>query len=335
MRKKGPFHAITITVVLSTIFVVLIAPTANANPTVSITTPSSVVKGLVTLNATPAADPAGTASLSYAGIKITGISDYSITLNNRGTPDYRSYSFGAAGTADYAWNEGNGNYQFNFDTTKWPTGSYQITVFTKDSSGRTAVSAPITLTIPKAVSLVLGVQSIEGNIAKLIVQVIGDVQIDDGRIALATSSQGGGEFREVTNFQKTPSGYRLDYQFIPGEWIQAQLLGSTKYLDSSTEERQLLSLPKISCRFASTARLKVRLTGSCTSSFALNNAPIFLQSNIGKGWVTIAQGTFSGSKLSPSIVPTQSGNLQVRLYSPGLSSFYSTFTSNIVRIKVS
>ena len=317
------------------VFSVFTLTTANANPTVSITTPSGVVKGQVVISATPLADPAGTATLAYAGIKINGISGYAITLSGSGTPDYQNYSFDAAGTADFAWRAGNGNYQFNFDTTRWPTGSYQITVFTKDSSGRTASSSPITLIIPRALPIALNVDSVVGNSASLSIRAFEKISMGSGRIILTSSSEIDGNYREVASFSATNDGYVTNYTFTPGEWVRAEFVGSSDFLNSYSSSSQLVMNPKVVCQFNRVTRVRMKNTGTCSSSVKLNGLTVLLQTNSGKGWVTIAQGNYSGTQISPSVTPKQVGTLQVRIYSTGLSGISTPFTSNISTIKVS
>jgi hypothetical protein len=78
-----------------------------------------------------------------------------------------------------------------------------------------------------------------------------------------------------------------------------------------------------------------RFSGKCTFNYSLTNTPVFLQTNIGSGWGTVANGSISGNVLTPSVTPKKSGKLQVRLISPGQSGLYSSFISNVSIIQIS
>jgi hypothetical protein len=306
-----------------------------ADPTVSITTPSGVVKGQVVLTANPLADPAGTATLAKAGIKIAGLPSYSVTLSGHGTPDYSSLSFDAAGTADYAWNAGNGNYQFNFDTTPWPTGSYQVTAFTKDSNGRSAVSAPITITLAKSALLditqVLGV----GNQPAFEAKLIGASSLEGGNLFLSVSESKDGQFIQISEFKSANGKLAINGALPLGKWVRAELRNSPTIKDVNSQSIQVLGYPSVKCSFASATKIGTKVVGKCLSSIDLTSAPVQLQTNIGKGWVTVARGLMSGSSISPAVTPTQAGNLQVRLTSVGISGRTAAFSSNILSIQVS
>ena len=309
--------------------------TANANPTVSITTPSGTVKGQVVIAASPLADPAGTATLSRAGIKIAGLSSYSVELSGRGTPDYSSLSFDSAGTADYAWSAGNGNYQFSFDTTPWPNGSYVITVFTKDSNGRSAVSAPITITLPKKVSLTIRQVPGTDNQSSFDATLSGASSVEGGNIVLALSDSKDGTYRQVGEFSENSGRFKLDGEFALGSWVRAELKNSPTLIDANSNSVQILGSPKLKCEFNSSGKIGSKITGKCKSSINLVAVPVQLETNIGKGWAVVAKGTLNGASISPSVTPRKAGKLKVRLISNGVLGRYGPFSSNIVSIQVS
>ncbi|MEI6250743.1 MAG: trypsin-like serine protease, partial [Actinomycetes bacterium] len=136
--------------------------TANIAPSTSITTPaaSATVSGVVNVVGSASANSSGSATINKVGVRITGGSGFTAGYYGGGRicPTgasgcyYNGYytselAFGTLGTADYVWTPSSASaITFPVDTTGWANGTYTITFFTRDSSGRMAASTPITFT---------------------------------------------------------------------------------------------------------------------------------------------------------------------------------------------
>ena len=65
---------------------------ADSDPTISITTPSGVVKGLTSIAVNAAADPTGTSKLKSVAIAINGLSYYEVAVTSASNNYYGSNS---------------------------------------------------------------------------------------------------------------------------------------------------------------------------------------------------------------------------------------------------
>ena len=136
--------------------------TTSAAPTVAITSlvAESTRVDWFTLTGMATSDPSGTSKITMVGIKVVPQSDIPRTpfTVNFYWPEYDFYTanqsvldFGAQGMATTAWYvyPFDGKIEITIPTTNWPISSYAVTLLAKDSSGRTASSAPANLTIPR------------------------------------------------------------------------------------------------------------------------------------------------------------------------------------------
>ena len=308
--------------------------TANAGPTVSITTPSGTVKGKVTISASAATDPTGTASLVYAGLKITGLASYSADMPNgsyRGT----NHTFGTAGVSDLFWQPSTSSFDFTFDTTSWPTGSYQITVFTEDSNGRAAGSTPITLTIPVAPTLVLNATQISvGANSTFTVKYSGTNSLSDGTLVLQQSTDPQGTWNTVATFTGAAPLFKASALVNLGDYVRAVFSGATNLLDSESAAIQIVVTPKLTCKIATTAKVGTKLRGSCTSNVNLPSVYVELQTSTGSSWTVLGGGNVSGKTIPINVTPKKKGFLYISMTSSGLDGKLGQFASTPIKIKV-
>ncbi|MEI7550115.1 MAG: trypsin-like serine protease [Actinomycetes bacterium] len=157
--------------------------TSNAAPSAAITSPAAgaVVKGVGTFTGTVLPANTGTATINKVGVRITGGAGFGASSYGGGRicPTgasgcyYNGYytselAFDVAGTADYVWTPPAGVVSFNIDTTAFANGTYTMLLFTRDTSGRVAVSAPSTFVITPTVSNVVAT-SIAGSATSMTV----------------------------------------------------------------------------------------------------------------------------------------------------------------------
>jgi len=326
-----------VSTVLATLLVAGLASTpayADAGPTVSITTQSGTVKGKVTVSATAATDPTGTATLSYAGIKITGIASYDVTLANASYQG-SAHTFGTSGVSDYYWYAPSPSYNFSFDTTKWPTGSYQVTVFTEDSNGRAAGSTPITLTIPVAPTLVLSAtQILVGANSTFTVKYSGTNSLSNGTLVLQQSTDPQGTWNTIASFTGPVPLLKASALVNLGDYVRALFSGATNLLDSQTDAIQILATPKLICKIATSGKVGTKLRGTCTSNINLPNVYVELQTSTGGSWTVLGGGNVSGKSIPINVTPKKKGLLYVSMTSPGIDGKLGQFASAPIKITV-
>ena len=327
----------SISTVLATLLVAGLASTpayANAGPTVSITTPSGTVKGKVSLTATAAVDPSGTATLKYAGIKITGLSSYDANMTNASYQG-NAHTFGTSGVSDLYWYSLSPSYNFTFDTTDWPTGSYQVTVFTEDSNGRAAASTPITLTIPVAPTLSLSASQISvGANSTFIVKYSGTNSLGDGTLVLQQSTDPQGTWNTIATFTGAAPLFKVSALVKLGDYVRAVFSGATNLLDSESAAIQILVTPKLTCKIATTAKVGTKLRGSCTSNVNLPSVYVELQTSTGSSWTVLGGGNVSGKTIPINVTPKKKGLLYISMTSSGLDGKLGQFASTPIKIKV-
>ena len=177
--------------------------TSNGAPTAAVTSPASggVVKGIGTFTGTARADSSGTATINKVGVRITGGTGFGAGSYSRVCPSgayncyYNGYgtselTFDVAGTADYVWTPPAGAVSFNIDTTNFANGTYTMLLFTRDTSGRVAVSAPSTFVITPTVSNVVAT-SIAGSATSMAVTWAAPLNmtgVSDYQVEYATSA---------------------------------------------------------------------------------------------------------------------------------------------------
>lgn len=122
---------------------------ANANPTMTVTSPASGtrVTGSTTMTVTAAPDPTGTANIAYVGVTISGATtNYSVSLSGYYSSTDRT--FGSAGVARYWWSTSARSLTFTTDASTWLPGTHLVTFFVQDTAGRVGTSSPLLLTVP-------------------------------------------------------------------------------------------------------------------------------------------------------------------------------------------
>ncbi|NBO08126.1 MAG: hypothetical protein EBV30_01995, partial [Actinobacteria bacterium] len=165
--------------------------TDNIAPTVSIATPAAgtTQSGVVNVTGTVRADSSGSATINKVGVKITGGSGFSASSYSRVCPTgayncyYNGYgtaelTFGTIGVADYVWTPASGSIAFTVDTTAWANGTYTITLFTRDSSGRMSASTSNTFTTSNGVPTVAITSPANGGVVKGIGTFTGSARPD-------------------------------------------------------------------------------------------------------------------------------------------------------------
>ncbi|MEI7944598.1 MAG: trypsin-like serine protease [Actinomycetes bacterium] len=240
--------------------------TSNAVPTVAITSPVSggVVKGIGTFTGTARPDPSGTATINKVGVRITGGAGFSAGSYSRVCPTgayncyYNGYgtaelAFDVAGTADYVWTPPAGAISFNIDTTAFANGTYTMLLFTRDTSGRVAVSAPSTFVITPTVSTVVAT-SIAGSSTSMAVTWTAPLNmtgVTDYQVEYATSAA---DWKVFTHSASTAAAITVTglteltaYQFrvTPIFGGTANTIGASTSPLASTPAPLVLSLPTI------------------------------------------------------------------------------------------
>ena len=240
--------------------------TSNGVPTVAITSPVSggVVKGIGTFTGSARPDPSGTATINKVGVRITGGAGFSAGSYSRVCPTgayncyYNGYgtaelAFDVAGTADYVWTPPAGAISFNIDTTAFANGTYTMFLFTRDTSGRVAVSAPSTFVITPTVSTVVAT-SIAGSSTSMAVTWTAPLNmtgVTDYQVEYATSAA---DWKVFTHSASTAAAITVTglteltaYQFrvTPIFGGTANTIGASTSPLASTPAPLVLSLPTI------------------------------------------------------------------------------------------
>ena len=311
---------------------------ADAAPTITITSPSSgtTVKGKVTVLATAATDPTGTATLVETGISISGAPTNwggSLDINNSGYNG--SSTFGNAGISQYSLSINSSSLSFAFDTTQWPSGSYQVTIYTLDSSGRGAASAPVTIIIPGVASIEFSQFSTVGSALTFSSVVSGADSLSGGVVKLQSSSSPNGPWSDVTSFKGDGLSQQVTVSLPLGTWVHAVLTGSTVLIDSVSRSLQILSTPAVTCSFPANAKYNVLLKGTCVMNSLSDSVNIKIQTNSGNGWTTVSSLKVKGGTFPVSITPKTSGKLQFRISSDGKLNAYAAFNSKVSTMQVS
>ena len=312
--------------------------TANANPTVSITSPSAgtTAKGKLAITSQFAADPSGTATISEIGISIANApSGYTGTLTlggyraNPGT--LGSTNVDAAWTSNY-WNGSSAT--FNVDTTAWPAGTYSITVTVLDSNNRSATSAPVSLVVPKSVQIELIQTSSKGSSQVFSLQMPGVTTLSGGSVTLLSSDTQVGPYAQVGNFTGPAPTLVISSQLPLGTWVRAQLSGSSTLNDAVSNSIQVLGVPTLKCSIPSSAKLNAKVTGKCVFDTPVSVLPVALNVNSGSGWHSIGSGSAQGASFPITVVGKILGALKVSVTSPGVAGKYGSFTSNTLTISI-
>ena len=232
-------------------------------------------------------------------------------------------------------NIASGTYISYFDTTSWPTGTYQVTAYVEDSNGRVTASAPISVSLPKTIRINLIQLATSNGTSSYKANLLGVSSVEGGTLSLYSSDQKDGTYTKNVDFLLGVNGLTVQATIAPGTWVKAELSGSETIKDVESSPLQVLGQLKAACVFPASGGVGSRFSGKCTFNYSLTNTPVLLQTNIGSGWGTVANGSISGNVLTPSVTPKKSGKLQVRLISPGQSGLYSSFISNVSIIQIS
>ena len=320
-------------------FTALLTPIAHADagPTVTITSPSSgtTVKGKTTVLATAATDPTGTATLVETGISITGAPTgwgSSLDINNRGW-NYGD-TFGSAGSSQYSLSSTSTSLTFTFDTTQWPSGSYQVTIYTLDSSGRAAASAPVTLIIPGVASIAFSQSSAVGSALTFSAIVSGSDSLSGGIVKLQSSKSPNGPWSDVATFKGDGLSQKATVSLPLGTWVHAALSGSAVLLDAASSALQILSTPSITCSLPSTAKYNVSIKGTCVMNSLTDSVTLKIQTNSGSGWVSVSSLKVKGGTIPISFTTKSSGKIQFQVSSDGKQNSYAAFASKSLSIQI-
>ena len=202
--------------------------TDNIAPTISIATPAAgtTQSGIVNVTGTVRADSSGSATITKVGVKITGGSGFRASSYSQVCPTgarlcyYNGYgtdelTFGTIGVADYVWTPASGAISFAVDTTAWANGTYTITLFTRDSSGRMSASTSNTFTTSNGVPTVAVTSPANGGVVKGVGTFTGSARPDSAGTAtinkVGVRITGGTGFRASSYSQVCPTGARLCY----------------------------------------------------------------------------------------------------------------------------
>ena len=316
--------------------------TANAGPTVSITTPSGVVKGVTSIAVNAAVDPTGTAKLSSVAIAINGLPAYTVAINSSSGNYYNTNSncaFGALSTVNVCWSTqslASSTYTFYTDTTAWPTGTYQVTAYIKDTNDRVAASSSIDLTIPVAPTLTLSIVKVDTGANSSFGLVISGVKsIGEGAAVLQTSSDQEGNWTTVANFAGSMGAMTASAPVQLGQYVRAVFSGAAELLDSSSKTLQVLVTPKVTCKLATTGKVGKKITGTCSVNMSLPSVYVSLQTSTGSTWSVLGGGDVKGKSIPINVTPKKKGTLYVALSSSGIEGKLGEFQSNVIKIKVS
>ena len=267
--------------------------TANAGPTIAITTPSGVVKGLTSIAVNTAVDPTGSAKLKAVAIVINGLPYYEVAITSASSTYYGSNSsnctFGTLSTSNICWTLSqtlaSSTYTFFTDTTSWPSGSYQVTAYIKDSNDRVAASSSVNLIIPVAPKLNLTIAKVGVDSPSTFNLVVSGVKsIGEGTVVLQASEYGeeDSEWETLETFSG-PIGAMSASASVPlGYYVRAFFSGATELLDAPSRSIQVLVTPKITCKLASSARVGKKIVGKCTSNITLPGVYVTLQTSTGR-----------------------------------------------------
>jgi hypothetical protein len=318
---------------------------ADAGPTIAITTPSGIVKGLTSIAVNAAVDPTGTSKLKSVAIAINGLSYYEVAITSASSSYYGSTSnacsFSTLSTSNICWNTNSvasSTYTFFTDTTSWPTGTYQVTAYIKDSNDRVAASSSIDIIIPVAPTLKLSVaKAVAGGPSTFNLAISGVKSIGTGTVVLQTSAYGeeGGEWVTVGSFTGAIGAMQASATIELGQYVRAFFSGATDLLDASSRSVQVLVTPKITCKLALTGKVGRKIVGKCTSNISLPRVYVTLQTSTGSTWSTLGGGEVSGKSVPINVIPKKKGTLLVALTSSGVEGKLGEFQSNIVKIRVS
>ena len=317
---------------------------ADAGPTIAITTPSGVVKGLTSIAVNAAVDPTGTSRLKEVAIAINGIPSYTVAVSSASGSYYNTNSscaFGSLSTTNICWNTNSvasSTFTFFTDTTAWPTGSYQVTAYIKDSNDRVAASSSIDLIIPIAPTLKLSVAKVVvGAPSTFNLAISGVKTIGAGTAVLQTSAYGDedGEWVTVGSFTGPIGSMKASATIELGQYVRVFFSGALDLLDASSRSVQVLVTPKITCKLASTGKVGKKIVGKCTSNISLPRVYVTLQTSTGSTWSTLGGGEVSGKSVPINVIPKKKGTLLVALTSSGVEGKLGEFQSNIMRIRVS
>ena len=331
-------------VVISALFSTVISPAhaADAGPTVSITTPSGVVKGITSVAVNAAVDPTGTAKLSSVAIAINGLPAYTVAINSSSGNYYNTNSncaFGALSTVNVCWSTqslASSTYTFYTDTTAWPTGTYQVTAYIKDTNDRVAASSSIDLTIPVAPTLALSISKIDPTDSSSFSLVISGVaSIGSGTAVLQTSSDQENTWTTVATFTGPITAMKASAPVQLGQYVRALFSGAAELLDSSSKSLQVLITPKVACKLATAGKVGKKLTGTCSVNMTLPSVYVSLQTSTGSIWTTLGGGNVTGKSIPINVTPKKKGTLYVALSSAGVEGKIGEFQSNVLKIKVS
>ena len=335
------------TILLLTVFglvtaFVIPAHAVDAGPTISITTPSAVVKGVTSVAVNAAVDPTGSAKLKSVAIAINGLPTYTVAINSASgsyNSTYSSCSFSTLSTDNICWNTqslSSSTYTFYTDTTSWPTGTYQVTAYIKDTNDRVAASSSIDLKVPVAPSLSLSSAKINTSGPSTFDLVISGVKsIGSGVSVLQTSSNPDGEWVTVATFSGTMKAMKASAQVELGQYVRVMFTGAEDLLDTSSKALQVLVTPKITCKLATSGKVGKKLIGKCTSNMTLPSVYVSLQTSTGSNWKILGGGDVNGKSIPINVTPKKKGTLYVALTSSGIEGKLGEFQSNIVKIKVS
>jgi len=317
---------------------------ADADPTIAITTPSGVVKGITSIAVNAAVDPTGTSRLKEVAIAINGIPSYTVAINSASGSYYgvsgNGCSFGTLSTTNICWNAGGASstYTFYTDTTSWPTGSYQVTTYIKDSNDRVAASSPVDLIIPVAPVLNLTISKIGVDSPSTFNLAISGVKtLGTGTVVLQSSEYGDEDSQWVTvgTFAGSIGAMKASAMVPLGHFVRAFFSGAAELLDAPSRSIQVLVTPKITCKLASSGKVGKKIVGKCTSDITLPRVYVSLQTSTGSTWLTLGGGEVSGKSVPINVTPKKKGTLFVALTSSGIAGKLGEFQSNIVKIKVS
>ena len=308
---------------------------ANGAPVLTIISPSNntVVKGKVTLTATATADPAGTATLARAGLAIVGAHNYAPYLNGQSPYGVGGGDFGSVGSSDSVWSTTQNSYTFTFDTSDWQAGSYKVTVFTEDNSGR-ASATTISITVPALPTLTLSRYKTSGQTSILRTEVSGTSSLYSGNVVLESGAGSKGPWTSEGTFTGSIDSLVASSNLPFGTWVRASLNGVAELLDSVSDPIQLIGQPTIQCTLPSTGKANVVLRGKCNSDISLGGTRVTLQTNFGSGWINLGDSTVSGTSFPISITVKKAGTLSIRIVSNARSGLLSPSVSKISKVIV-
>jgi hypothetical protein len=339
MKRLGLFLAIFALVTTP------VSPTqaaGEADPTIAITTPSAVVKGVTSIAVNAAVDPTGTSRLKEVAIAINGVPSYTVALNSASNSYYgagnSSCSFSTLSTVNVCWSTSylaSSTYTFYTDTTSWPTGTYQVSAYVKDTNDRVAASSSISLIIPVAPTLALSISKINttGN-SSFALAITGVKSIGAGTAVLQSSVYGNGDWVTVATFTGAMGAMTASAPVELGQYIRVLFTGAAELLDASSKTLQVLVTPKVTCKLATSGKIGKKIVGSCTSNMSLPSVKVSLQTSTGATWTILGTGSVKGKSIPINVTPKKKGTLFVVLTSSGIEGKLGEFQSNIVKIKV-